>query len=618
MTSTQDRKDSVSVAVCGSGGAGVITAGEVLLAAAAHAGWHGLQTRSVGPQIRGGEAVAMVRIASHPVEAHADAFDMILAIDWRNFDRFAAEVTLSPHAVILMDEEAGDLPAVYAGHAGPVLRLPLQEVAKAAKGRANMVATGLIGEMLGMPADSLEHAVRRRFKAKGEAILDSALAALEAGQRLFHERMANHACPLAPPPMGKGERWIISGNQMAGLGALTAGVRFVAAYPITPASDLLEWMTPALAGAGGMLVQAEDELASINMIIGASFAGTPALTATSGPGLALMMEGLGLAVAAEIPVVVIDVQRGGPSTGIPTKSEQTDLNIALCGLHGEAPHLVIAPTSAADCLATTAWAVHLAEKLQSPAIVLSDQKMAQMKAITEPLPLPEWKAARKVQEPCEPNTYARYRLAADGVSPMALPGTPGCMYTADGLEHDERAVPSSRLEDHAAMLEKRARKLADHDYGDFWAEIAGEGEVAVITWGSTAGAVREAARDLGAQGVHFRRLILRLLSPPQPERLATALTGVHTVIVAENSHSGQFLHYLRAHYDIPARLVPLHHAGPRAISAREVREAVLAALMGNGTTAGNGETEGSGGRKAASGPAGAAGTGSSETEVLTR
>ena len=157
------------------------------------------------------------------------------------------------------------------------------------------------------------------------------------------------------------------------MGALRGGVRFAAAYPITPASEILEWLAPSFAKVGGVLLQAEDELAAINMIIGASFGGTPALTATSGPGLALMIEALGLATAAEIPVVVVDVMRAGPSTGIPTKSEQADLNIAVYGLHGDAPHLVLAPQSIADCLFTTQWAVYLAEALQAPAVVLSDQ-----------------------------------------------------------------------------------------------------------------------------------------------------------------------------------------------------------------------------------------------------
>ena len=323
-----------------------------------------------------------------------------------------------------------------------------------------------------------------------------------------------------------------------------------------------------------MLIQAEDELASINMIIGASFGGAPAITATSGPGLALMTEGLGLAAAAEIPVTVIDVQRGGPSTGIPTKSEQTDLNIALCGMHGEAPHLVLAATSVADCIRTTAWAVHLSERLQAPAIMLSDQMMGQMKTIMPRPELPDLKAERETVASCGEDGYARYALTANGVSPMALPGAPGCMYTADGLEHDERAVPSTRVEDHAAQLKKRWRKLADFDYGDAWADISGEGPLAVITWGSTAGAVEEAAREAEAGGAQVRTIVLRLLSPPQKEKLRAALEGVDTLLVVENSFSGQFERYLRSFFELPEDVRCFRHPGPRPVTAREILKAI--------------------------------------------
>ena len=183
---------------------------------------------------------------------------------------------------------------------------------------------------------------------------------------------------------------LITGNQAAALGALRGGVRFAAVYPITPATDLSEWMAPRLQKLGGQLIQAEDEIASMNMVLGASFGGIPSMTITSGPGLALMTETLGLAVAAEVPAVVVNVMRGGPSTGIPTKSEQSDLNIALYGLHGDAPHLVLASQSVADCLTTTQWAVQLSEALQCPAIVLSDQFMGQALTICErPAPLPD-------------------------------------------------------------------------------------------------------------------------------------------------------------------------------------------------------------------------------------
>jgi 2-oxoglutarate ferredoxin oxidoreductase subunit alpha len=364
-------------------------------------------------------------------------------------------------------------------------------------------------------------------------------------------------------------RWTISGNEAAGLGALRGGVRFVAAYPITPATEILEWMTPALRELGGVLVQAEDELASINMIIGASYGGTPALTATSGPGLALMLESLGLAVASETPVVVIDVMRGGPSTGIPTKSEQTDLNVALYGLHGEAPHIVVAPNSVADCLFTTQWAVHLAEATQTPAIVLSDQLLGQARAIIDRPQRTPFVAARQVAR--SPGAdYRRYAVSDSGVSPMSLPGTRGGQYTADGLEHNPRGTPSSQASDHRAQLDKRARKLALFDYGTSWADVEGEGEVAVVTWGSTTGAVREALARAAADGARARLVSLRLLWPAQPTGLAEALAGVGRVLVVEQSHSGQFYRYLRAHYDIAAEMRPCFRPGPLPFRPAEI------------------------------------------------
>ncbi len=570
---SQTSLKSVSFAISGSGGAGVMTAGEILLMAAAKAGYYGLQTRSVGPQIRGGEAASLMRLATFPVHVHADAFHILLAVDWLNFDRFSGEIDLAEGAIVITGEDSGDLPEKVARTAAEVIRLPFHDLLKETKGRVNMLAVGLVGRLIGLPQDALADAIARRFASKGNALVELSVATMRAGYARG-ERLREHEQRLAPPEPRDGERWIINGNEAAGLGALTAGVKFAAAYPITPATEILEWLSPALSGAGGMLIQAEDELASINMIIGASFGGAPAITATSGPGLALMTEGLGLAAAAEIPVTVIDVQRGGPSTGIPTKSEQTDLNIALCGMHGEAPHLVLAATSVADCIRTTAWAVHLSERLQAPAIMLSDQMMGQMKAIMPRPELPDLKAERETVASCGEDGYARYALTANGVSPMALPGAPGCMYTADGLEHDERAVPSTRVEDHAAQLKKRWRKLADFDYGDAWADISGEGPLAVITWGSTAGAVEEAAREAEADGAQVRTIVLRLLSPPQKEKLQAALEGVDTLLVVENSFSGQFERYLRSFFELPEDVRSFRHPGPRPVTAREILKAI--------------------------------------------
>jgi 2-oxoglutarate ferredoxin oxidoreductase subunit alpha len=387
-----------------------------------------------------------------------------------------------------------------------------------------------------------------------------------AAARLGFSQAASPAFPLGNPP-AQTPRWLITGNEAAGYGALRGGVRFVAAYPITPATELLEWLAPALAKVGGTLVQAEDELASINMALGASYGGVPALTATSGPGLALMIESLGLGVAAEVPVVVVDVMRTGPSTGIATKTEQADLNLALYGLHGDAPHVVVAPNSLADCVAATEWAVGLAESLQVPALVLSDQYFGQARAVVDIPTLQDKKSERATAKSGEP--YKRYALTESGVSPMAIPGTPGTVYTADGLEHNEKGTPSSQAHDHLAQMDKRARKISRLDPGDAWASIEGEGETAVITFGSCTGPAREALRDKKVKLVS-----LRLLSPAQPERLKRALEGVKRVLVVEQNHGGQFLRYLRAEYDLPGEVKSLRRPGPLPFRPAEILEAL--------------------------------------------
>jgi 2-oxoglutarate ferredoxin oxidoreductase subunit alpha len=379
--------------------------------------------------------------------------------------------------------------------------------------------------------------------------------------------------PITTPASPSGEhhgRWSISGNEAAGVGAVRGGVRFVAAYPITPATELLEWLAPNLSQLGGLLVQAEDELASINMAIGASYGGTPSLTATSGPGLALMMESIGLAVASEIPLVIVNVMRAGPSTGIPTKSEQSDLNIALFGLHGDAPHLVLAPTTIADCLFTTQWATHLAEVLQTPAIVLSDQFLGQTRGVIDTPADVAFVSKRKVPSAIQEG-YERYALEAAGVSAMAIPGVASGQYTADGLEHSESGMPSSTVDDHLAQLDKRRDKLTGHDYGDRWADIEGDGEIAIITWGSTTGPVREALRRLRAEGEEVRMISLRLLAPMQPQRLTDALKGIKRALVIEQNHSAQLYHYLRGHYDFPCPVASFHQPGPLPIRPGQVQ-----------------------------------------------
>jgi 2-oxoglutarate ferredoxin oxidoreductase subunit alpha len=561
---------SVSLVLAGSGGAGVMTAGNMLLEAAAHAGYYALMTRSSGPQIRGGEAAAMLRIACEPVACMDDRFDVLAAVDWENVQRFKAEIPLGSRSLILGDPDQGEPPEAFVGSGAARAALPLRKLARSVpEGRANMVLLGALGALLGLPEAALVHAAHKTL-GKRTAALEPSLAAIAAGRSAAEAIPARY--PLAAAPAAGRARWLLSGNEAAGYGAIKGGVRFVAAYPITPATELLEWMSPALAQVGGTLVQAEDELASINMAIGGAYGGVPSLTATSGPGLSLMVESLGLAVAAEVPIVVVDVMRVGPSTGIPTKSEQGDLNLAVYGLHGDAPHLVLACNSVADCLGTTQWAVQLAEALQAPAIVLSDQFLGQARAVVDrPADLPD--GPGRVTAAAGTPGYRRYALTDSGVSPMAIPGAAGLAYTADGLEHAERGTPSSQASDHVAQLDKRRRKLLDHDHGARWADVEGDpaAEAAVVTFGSCTGPVREALALAAADGVAARLISLRLLAPLPVQPLLAALQGVSRVLVVEQNASAQLHKYLRAECDLPGRVTSLHRPGALQFTPGEIR-----------------------------------------------
>jgi 2-oxoglutarate ferredoxin oxidoreductase subunit alpha len=565
---------SLSIAIAGSGGSGVMTAGTLLLDAAARAGLYGLMVRTSGPQIRGGEAAALLRLSTQPVQSLDDGFDLLLAIDWGNVNRFADEIPLTATSVLIGDSDEGEVPEVFKASGARIVTLPLKKTAKSHPGSwINMLALGLAGGWAGVPLPALEAALRASWK-RGEDALNANLAALRAGAAAAADLPRPKPLPtLGAAPAG---RWQISGNEAAGYGAIRGGVRFVAAYPITPATELLEWMAPALQKVGGSLLQAEDELASVNMIIGASFGGVPSLTATAGPGLSLMTEGIGLAVSAEVPIVVVDVMRGGPSTGIPAKSEQSDLSFAVSGLHGDAPRLVLAPTSIGDCVATTQWAVQLAEALQAPAIVLSDQFMGQSRAIIDrPAGAAADGAATRLTAAAHAPDYKRYRDTATGISPMAIPGTPGIVYTADGLEHNETGVPSSQARDHSLQLDKRERKLMQHDYGPSWADVEGDSELAVIVFGSATGPVREAVRRAAAAGAPVRLIALRLLAPLQPHRMVQALDGVHEVMVIEQNHGAQLYRYLRGAADLPGRPASFHKPGPLPLRPGELCAAIV-------------------------------------------
>ena len=561
---------SLSIAITGAGGAGVISCGELLLKAWAREGGRGLLRKAYGPQIRGGESAALLKLTDTERYTAASRYDLVVALDWDNFARFEDEIRLDANSVVLC-EQAADVPANVTALQPRILPLPLDEIASDAhpEGRVNMLVLGLVGGLLGLPEDSLCELATEKLAHKAEAFRDGAVASIRAGAALDPE------CVLDAPDRGLNDAWYLSGNQAAGYGAVEAGIRFVAAYPITPASDVLEWMAGALEAVDGQLVQAEDELAAVNMAIGAAFGGVPAFTATSGPGLALMSESVGLAVASETPLTLLNVMRGGPSTGIPTKSEQSDLNIALHGLHGDAPHLVLAPLDIADCVFTTGWAVNLAQQLQTPAIVLSDQFIGQSTAVVSEPRRCQGFAAMPADNPGE--DYLRYGLTNSGVSIMAAPGDADRRFTADGLEHNEKGTPSAKHSDHQHQLRKRSQKLEQFDYGADWASLSGEGEVGIVCFGSSSAAAADAAELLAQAGTSTRLVSIRLLAPLQVEALLSSLAGTSRVVVVEQNHGAQLYHYLRGQMNFAQPVQSYAVAGPVPLSAVDIADFVIEA-----------------------------------------
>lgn len=565
---------TLTLAISGSGGAGAISTGELVLQLAAGNRCYGILKKTFSPQIRGGEAAAIVRLGSAPVSTIPARIDLLIALDWQNFSRFADELTIGADTLVL-HTGTGEPPPGIAGN--NLLLFDAAQIASAAdSGWLNMVFLGLLAQGLGCALPAAEALLLARLSKHEQAVQEAACRALRAGFAAalpdpLADQLAAFIEPLAPGATTSSSpaRWLASGNQMAALGALEAGVRFIAAYPITPASDLLEWLARHSEYYGGHLVQAEDELAAINMVIGAGFGGVPAMTATSGPGMALMTESMGLAVASETAAVVVDVMRCGPSTGIPTKSEQSDLNLALYGLHGDSPHIVLAPQSIADCHFTTAWAVHLATRLQTLVIVLSDQSLGQSIQVFD---APSGECPQAVVErtaPAEP--YLRYRDTASGVSPLALPGEPGHMFTADGLEHGENAIPSPRSSDHETQLNKRLRKLGGFDFGEHWAEFVGgkDGHNLVICMGSVTACALEAQEFLAASDQPIGVLSLRLLAPLPLDRLAPLLEGAGRLLVVEQNHGAQLWHYLRSR--LPQfSFFSLALPGPASIQAGDI------------------------------------------------
>ena len=554
-----------------------MTAGAVLLRAGARAGYYGLMTQLFGAQVRGGEAAALVQVSTEPIECQPDRYDLFVALDWEKVDQFASEIPLDETSVILADLQAGPVPAGIAKSKGRVIATAMgdRQASRLERGlqgrRVNMFAAGMAATLLGIESKHIEGAVASIFAGKAPELIATNAKGAVSGVAAAASLTLNTR--LDPPKAAP--RWLISGNQAAALGALRGGVRFVGCYPITPATDLVEWLAPHMLKLGGRLVLGEDELASINLALGASYGGTPAMTVTSGPGFSLMVETLGLATAAEIPLVLIDVRRAGPSPGIASKTEQSDVNLAIYGAHGDAPRIVMAPISVSDCIRTAEYSVYVAEAFQTPVIVLSDQMLGQATTVIDPASDRPNPLKRRTNGVAAAKPFKRYALGVDPVTPMPLPGTRDCEWVAEGLTHSETGLPASGAGAHVAQINKRAKKIQRFDPGDYWGECWGNGDVAVVTFGSTVAPAREAARRLAASGHPVRIIALRVLSPLPRDAIARALAGTRRTIVIEQNYGAQLYHHLVGQKAISPNAESVARPGPLPFRPSEIASYVM-------------------------------------------
>lgn len=578
-----EARSECALAVIGSGGSGVMQLGDLLIETAAACGLYGLLTRTYGPEVRGGGSAGFLRLGSRAFEVLPDKLDLAVVFDWNNSEDVQQEFQFKPDGWLLYEETAGDPPDWLPRE---VLRCPVPWKHLAAEigseARPNLVAFGALCQLLGLGHDPAGAAMSVRLGEQGGEL---ALRAFKRGAA-WVEQVGKRGWRL-PVVAIDVRRWVLTGNDAIVLGALHAGCGFFSGYPITPATGIMEALSRHLPERGGLLVQAEDELAAINMAIGASFAGTRAMTATSGPGFSLMAEGLGLAVMAEVPLVVIDVQRVGPSTGIATKTEQADLWAAVASSHGDNPRVVLAPSSVRGCAELTVRAFQMAEAYRLPVIVLSDQFLGSRTEILDPIPLEEMdRQEQTADERVEARAGVRDTDLSGTDDTMVFSGMPSREYTGESLEHDPSGRPDSSFRMHEIQSRKRREKLQALADEDGWIECCGDtnASVVLIAWGSTGGVVREAVRAASVQGRKVKGIILHLLFPPQPEQLDRMLRGVQVLYVAELSSMAQFLYYLRACYRLPARVVSLARPGGMPYRLRELTDALNA--IGGGTQEG--------------------------------
>lgn len=552
-------KQTFAIAIGGAAGQGVATPGDIFAKIFSRRGLSLNAYNAYQSIIRGGHTLLTIRTGPEPVTNMGDRIDLLIPLNQDTMDRHLKLLTSGASCIYNSD-------AIKPGVAADGVQLcplPVSELADITRNKVaqNTLAIGAGLHMMGIGFPALEEALREQFKKKGESVVTENVGVARAG----YDYAAAHFTAF-PNPLPKTEKRyaVLSGNTAMAMGGAAAGVKFYCAYPMSPSTGVLHWMAAHARKAGIMVRQVEDEIGVINMAIGAAHAGVRAMCATSGGGFALMSEGLGMSAMIETPVVVIDCQRAGPSTGVPTKTEQGDLWQMLGAAFGDYPRVIAAPLDIADCFKLIPEMFNLVDRFQCPGLVLCDLLLSEGRLGVDPEDLDFGPVINRGELITGLNGngesdgvaanggYKRYQITESGISPRAVPGVPGHIHTVATDEHmedgvlisDEFTNPIKRR----AMMEKRMRKVAGMEAAVAPPKLRGprDAEVTLIGWGSTKGVIEEACEILNDEGISANQLQIRWLVPLHGEAILELLRNARHTIIVENNYSGQFARYLRS------------------------------------------------------------------------
>ena len=572
-------------AVGGEAGDGIDSTGKIFAQALSRAGRHVFTSKDFASRIRGGYTAYKIRTSVDRVQSVVNRLDVLIALTPRTIEENRDE--LHDGSVIIYDGERTTMQDVPIPDGVVGLDVPLKRLAEDAGGAImrNVVALGAACGVTGFPIENLDSALKKRFGAKGQKLVDNNKQAARKGQAYVED---NYDHDLRYDLETTDNDYVLlNGDEAVGMGAIAAGCRYYAGYPITPATDVMEYLKGRIERYGGHVVQAEDELSAINMALGAARAGARAMTATSGPGIDLMTETFGLVATTETPLVICNVMRSGPSTGMPTKQEQGDLNAMLYGGHGEIPRFVLAPTTIDECFWKTVEAFNLAEKYQLPVYLTADLSMAVTEQTFEPdafdMDAVEIDRGKLVDEDGlaewqnEKGQFQPHAVTDDGISPRAVPGTDEGAHMTTGLEHDELGRRTEDTEMRINQVDKRDRKVATAEAREDWTPREfgdADADTLILSWGSNEGAMVEAIDMLAADGIDVRFISVPYIFP-RPD-LSEAIDGAEDVFVVECNNNGQFADLLE--HDALTRVDRINKYNGVRFTADELAERISGAL----------------------------------------